>query len=74
MIPKAFGNRFNVDRMDCGAATPVITAEPTRGKAHLTKQQPGELYSAQIEHVYENQRREGGGVKQKRAPLFVYLA
>lgn len=70
MIPKAFGNRFNVDRMDCGAATPVITAEPTRGKAHLTKQQPGELYSAQIEHVYKNRRR--GGKKKKSAFICLF--
>lgn len=43
--------------MDSGAVTPVITAEPTGGKAHLTKQQPGERWPAQTEHVYQNHRR-----------------
>lgn len=37
MIPKAFGNTFNIDWMDSGAVTPVITAGATGGKAHLTK-------------------------------------
>lgn len=60
MIPKAFGNRFSEDWMDSGAVTPVITAEPTGGKAHLTKQQPGERRPAQTEHVYQKHRRGNG--------------
>lgn len=31
--------------MDSRAVTPVITAEPMGGKAHLTKQLPGDLFS-----------------------------
>lgn len=66
--PKLRGVDFS--RRDCGAVTPVITAEPTGGKAHLTEPpQGGSFSSPKLNMRNKTDKGEWRVSSLKRPPL-----